>query len=649
MRFLLAKWTIAVLIVLSSSCGQSDLSDGQPHLDLPAPTSPVRLEITQISSQPRSVRPGQVVLISVSTSSTAASAITYFWRASGGSFSDPQANPASWTAPATDGNFSLTVDASSQHGAARGYLSVVVSVSAPPILISTVSPAEAQVGQTVAIDGYGFGVTQGDSTVDIGGVPAAEIVRWTDTQVVVNVPASASTGNVLVTVAGNTSNPSKLVVLWPTQNPENTPVSSAASAQRTPNIIQDGAGGSLVVWEDARNGAGDIFAQRLGKKGEPLWASEGLPVIVVPGMQTSPTLLADGASGAIVVWQDYRDGDADIYAQRINASGDTLWSPGGIALVTAVGDQLAPQIIGDGTGGAIVVWEDHRGGNGDIYAQRIDADGLIQWAADGGAVSATAEHQFSPKAAIDAAGGAFVVWEDYRSGIGYDVYGQRLTGAGTPEWTTNGVVVSAASRNQLSPQVIADGSSGAIVAWEDYRGGTAADIYAQRIDSAGVATWTTTGVAISAATNNQRAPQIVADESGGAFIAWEDYRNGNADVFAQHIDALGVRQWTANGTVVNASANAQLAPRVVLDRVGGIIVAWNTMGDNGSDVFMQRLNSEGALLWTADALAVCSATGDQSAVQIIEDGSEGAVVTWTDSREPTTKVYAQGVSASGRQ
>lgn len=648
MRFLLAKWTIAVLIVLSSACGQSDLSDSQPHLNPPTPTSPVRLELTQISVQPKSVRPGQVVLISVSASPVAASGITYSWRASGGSFSDARANPVSWTAPATGGNFSLTVDASSQDGAARAYVSVVVSVSAPPVLVSSVSPAEAHARQSVAIDGFGFGATQGASTVDIGGVPAADIVRWTDTQVVVNIPASASTGDVLVTVAGNTSNPSKLVVLWPTDNPENTPVSSAASEQRAPDLIQDGAGGSLVVWEDARNGAGDIFAQRLGKKGEPLWASEGSPVIVAAGMQTSPTLLADGANGAIIVWQDYRDGDADIYAQRINANGDTLWSPGGIALVTAVGDQLSPQIIRDGTGGAIVVWEDHRGGNGDIYAQRIDADGLIQWAADGVAVSATAEHQFSPKTAIDAAGGAFIVWEDYRSGSDYDIYGQRLTGAGTPAWTTNGVVVSAALRNQLSPYVIADGASGAIVAWEDYRG-TAADIYAQRIDSTGAATWTTTGVAISAATNNQRAPRMTPDDSGGAFIVWEDYRNANADVFAQHVNALGARQWAANGTVVNAGATAQLAPRLVSDRAGGIIVVWNATGDNGSDVFTQRLNSDGVVLWTVDAIAVCNAAGDQSGVRLIEDGSEGAVVIWTDSRESTPRIYAQGVSASGRQ
>ena len=44
-----------------------------------------------------------------------------------------------------------------------------------------------------------------------------------------------------------------------------------------------------------------------------------------------------------------------------------------VPLCTAAGDQLSPTIVSDGAGGAIVVWQDSRSGsaNPDVYAQRV--------------------------------------------------------------------------------------------------------------------------------------------------------------------------------------------------------------------------------------------------------------------------------------
>ncbi len=48
------------------------------------------------------------------------------------------------------------------------------------------------------------------------------------------------------------------------------------------------------------------------------------------------------------------------------------------ALSTAANSQLTPTIATDGSGGAIVTWQDNRSDSGDIYAQRIDANGIVQ-------------------------------------------------------------------------------------------------------------------------------------------------------------------------------------------------------------------------------------------------------------------------------
>ncbi len=52
------------------------------------------------------------------------------------------------------------------------------------------------------------------------------------------------------------------------------------------------------------------------------WLPDGTPLCVLAGDQSGAHTVSDGGQGAIVVWVDGRDGaGADVYAQRLNASG----------------------------------------------------------------------------------------------------------------------------------------------------------------------------------------------------------------------------------------------------------------------------------------------------------------------------------------
>ena len=118
-------------------------------------------------------------------------------------FSGTAATPTSWT------NTSITVVVPS---AASG--SVVVTVSGQTSdgvnftvgpLISGISPASSGVGTSVAIYGMNFGATQGTSTVIFNGTSATP-TSWTNATIVTLVPPGATSGNVVVSVAGQTSN-----------------------------------------------------------------------------------------------------------------------------------------------------------------------------------------------------------------------------------------------------------------------------------------------------------------------------------------------------------------------------------------------------------------------------------------------------------
>ena len=123
-----------------------------------------------------------------------------------------------------------------------------------------------------------------------------------------------------------------------------------------------------------------------------------------------------------------------------------------------------------------------------------------------------------------------------------DIYAQRINGSGAVQWTANGVAISTATDYQYYPTIVSDGAGGAIITWYDHRSGTNDDIYAQRINASGAVQWTANGVAICTAANYQEFPTIVSDGAGGAVITWHDLRNGLADIYAQRVDANGVTE-----------------------------------------------------------------------------------------------------------
>src|SRR5690349_7539481 len=211
-----------------------------------------------------------------------------------------------------------------------------------------------------------------------------------------------------------------------------------------------------------------------------------------------------------------------------------------VPLCLATGSQVSPAAVADGKGGAIVAWDDQRGGTYDVYMQRVDARGTAKWASDGVPLCALANDQIEPALASDGLGGAIIAWADSRCATSYDVYAQRVDSTGTPKWTTNGIAIANLANAQLQPRILADGSGGAFLTWTDERIGAGfGRICVQHINSAGAAQWTANGVITNNSGSGQNYPRIVSDGAGGLVVAWEDYRNGNQDIFAQHVLATG--------------------------------------------------------------------------------------------------------------
>lgn len=448
---------------------------------------------------------------------------------------------------------------------------------------------------------------------------------------------------------------SPAVASWPPDPMVNLAVCTEDFDQEFPALLPDGTGGVFVAWQDYRDGTNyKIYAQRISAGGDPLWGPNGIPICTSTSDQLVPHLTTDGSGGAIVTWNDTRALLSDIYCQRISPTGALLWDVEGVPLCTATGPQHDETLIPDGTGGAIVTWWDRRDTPsaviGDIYAQRVNTEGNPLWATDGVPICAAVGSQQYPMIVPDGSGGGVITWSDARNGSSNrDVYAQRVNADGNRLWTTNGVALCNAANDQTSTAIASDDAGGAIVAWADSR--SVERIYAQRISSTGAVQWTSNGVPLG---SGGTLPSILADGAGGALVSWVDFSQfptSQMDVRAQRISSSGAPQWAASGVAVCDFAGNQSFPVMTSDGAGGAIVTWTDYRVDGvnADVYARRVTATGTVLWSpaTKGTPVSTAASTQYLPMIATDGSGGAIVAWQDTRDGTTDIYAQRIFSDG--
>jgi len=434
-------------------------------------------------------------------------------------------------------------------------------------------------------------------------------------------------------------------------------ISSGSGQQLYPEIISDGTGGHIITWQDERAGTSedDIYAQKINSLGVVEWGENGTLICNAVGAQETPQIVSDGAGGAIITWHDERvaSNQVDIYAQKINSAGLTQWDDNGTVICNYIFNQHAPEIISDNAGGAIITWYDWRSfaiSYSDIYAQKINSAGITQWNDNGIIICNATDYQYVPKITSDGTGGAIMTWEDNRNSgtTGYDIYAQKITSAGISQWDDNGTVICNAVGAQKTPQIVSDGAGGAIITWEDERVAfNQDDIYAQKINSAGLIQWDDYWTLICNATGEQSNPELISDGTGGAIITWQDERAGTSedDIYAQKKNTAGISQWDDNGTVICNAIDFQKLPKIVSDGAGGAIITWQDLRIDANDIYAQKIDSTGLAKWDDNGSLICNTIGNQEYPSIVSDGAEGAIITWQDERAGASEddIYAQKI------
>lgn len=213
---------------------------------------------------------------------------------------------------------------------------------------------------------------------------------------------------------------------------DGVPVCTATLTQYAPRITPDGMGSVVIAWYDLRDSATnstDIYAQRMTISGGRMWGSWGRAVVTMDSYQESVVLTGDGNGGAVMAWIDNRVDSYDgttIYAQAMSGDGYPRWTDNGIVVGVSDGTQSNPQICVTTDGQFAVTWTDLRDGNYDVYGQKLSLSGSRLWSYYGTPIGVAAWEQTNPVVVPDAKGGAVALWLDARYYVRSEVYAQRV-------------------------------------------------------------------------------------------------------------------------------------------------------------------------------------------------------------------------------
>ena len=183
-------------------------------------------------------------------------------------------------------------------------------------------------------------------------------------------------------------------------------------------------------------------------------------------------------------------------------------------------------------------------------------------------------------------------------------------------------------------RTVCPGKDGAaIFVWSDTRYGMR-NVFAHKIDKNGNFVWGETGAVITDLLGRQEDPVAIEDGSGGAFIAWVDYRfDDSGDIFIQHVDTDGAILMDPDGVALAQQVGQQISINMCTDSLGGVFVSWqDKRGGVDDDIYGTHVDSDHNIISPGSGVVIVDEGGTQSAKSIEYAGNNEAFICWSDAR-----------------
>lgn len=329
-----------------------------------------------------------------------------------------------------------------------------------------------------------------------------------------------------------------------------------------------------------------------------------------------------------------------------------------LAIADTAGEQDLPKSVTCPDGSTYISWFDSRAGSYAVYMQRLDANGVKQWANNGLLISNNPQNSslVDYDLTCDAQNNAIVVFTDTRSGD-LDVFAYKISPAGQFLWGANGVALSSGTGYEANPTVAATSDGYAVVTWifaqNPYK------IYMQKLDVAGNKMWGATPKIYNSATEGYNNPIVVASDSGSVIVVHKvtvgNFPAQTVKLAAQKFNAAGEPKLGTGGVWIQSLGKvmAFTAQFVAPDGAGGAVIAWHDDRNsiNLQSAWVQRIRADGTLAFPANGseAATTGSIHKWNPVAGKYTGSDDVVVFWryTNSDQNQEGLAAQKFNAFG--
>jgi len=456
---------------------------------------------------------------------------------------------------------------------------------------------------------------------------------------------------------------------WSTDPALNNAVADGPTEQVLCKIAASPAGGSYISWFQNESGNYNVYMQHLDAAGAEVWPHGGVLVSSQP-QSTSLVdydLMADSFGGAVVVFTDTRDGgDLDVQAYRLDAEGNQVWGPLGINLSPGNSIYEAdPKVTQNSAGDFVFAWPRLNGtaGGSGIVMQVVSPAGDAQLPAGGlllpTGATGNENNGFCEIVPAGDDGSVIISWiRDMRTFQSLrHVRAQKFTASGKAVWNGGApLIISGAISVPIAhhPRLISDGAGGAVSSWHDTRNGNRFDVWVQHIDASGALLFPANGLQASlTATQYHLDPAVAYNaDTQEIFLAWNERNSAQSawGIFAQKISADGQRLWGDGGAIiVDVNPVYKLFPRIITAGDGAEVFFLDQPNTPipGERVLGSRLDASGAPVWAPEPSLIASTVSVKGRLPIARAADGGALLAWEDHREGTTDVFAQRVNTDG--
>ncbi|MHC1706874.1 MAG: hypothetical protein AB9842_05050 [Bacteroidales bacterium] len=469
---------------------------------------------------------------------------------------------------------------------------------------------------------------------------------------------------------------------WSADPYSNTVILDEPGQQQViPKIAINQDGKTYLSWFSSNaNNQFNVYMQLLDAGGNKLWAETGLLISDHPTMSwvTDYSLTTDQDGNAILVNQDKRTGNSDVYAYKISPEGNFLWGPDGIALTNDDDFNPSPVAVRTSDGNIVFVWTAE---NLDIFSYisvcKLSPDGQLLWS-NNTIIEEDSMHCLMPQVIASEDSSVIIVWVETRTtdttGVGnwpmmYPC-AQKINSNGLAAWPEKVRLdtLDNMSLQPFNPSLVSDLDCGFYIAWMAHGDWLYNDCFVQHVGDDGIPTWETNGTHVSDSVQYERVnPKIVLKPSGfELFVCWYEKREfeGTNGIQAQRFSATGQKLWPNLGVLLDGWYN-------IHDTLATLIDVNLASNDDFMMLFQKnyfelspdtaiigkmyalRVDNNGNFVWNPPKVAISSANSNKGFTDCTPLSFNQWIIAWSDDRESTDNdpqrlgTYVQNLGLSG--